>query len=173
MKRVLFFTLTLFTIQLFAADGRIDFLSPSGVIFRGGSPEITGGTASWQVDGQTRICVSFPAKKGEWKEYHIRLVPKADGNLSLVLCANGDRAGTMWYDDIRVTGGVLENGSFEERDTRGGAKNWSCSPKTLVSPGKTGPTAVAANHNRDRANGTVSQVKAGKEVTVTFAVKQP
>ena len=130
-------------------------------------------------------CISFTTgdlPPERWQSQTFSFVPKADGEITLKLMGRGERSVVddrfipVWtcYDDVRVEGAELVNGSFERIDAAGTPVGWKqdINRSLVVTDTKTaaeGNRCVKCWHN-GRWKQTLA-VKAGRKITVRCLVR--
>ncbi len=154
----------------------------------GGKPMLMDAAENCQVATWRKpvgSCISFTTGDlpgGEWKPATFSFVPKADGQVTLKLMGRGERNTLdnrfipVWtyYDDLRVEGAALVNGSFERLDQDGNPAGWRPDihrPLVVTDPkvAAEGERCVKCWHN-GRWKQTLA-VKAGRKVIVRVRLR--
>ncbi len=136
------------------------------------SEKIRASSAGWLNERKNQRLLFIGAASDQWETKSISFVPKSNGNVNLCLMGTINKPGAphLAYDNIKVNGKLVKNGSFEEGS---GDKiaNWSGWGKAqrIAGGAADGNQYVLANH----VDALVQSipVKAGEKVTVTFQVK--
>lgn len=136
--------------------------------------------AEWRKEfAPYQVNATFPAGQS-WRQGSITFQPKSSGKVVLQLAGPNVKAKnkipeTVWiaYDEVKVEGAALENGSFEAQHPGGQPKEWHVPPfqTDIVGYIKKGDAAEGHKyavvwHNSRYAQ--TLQVTGGKPVTVTF-----
>ena len=176
MKKILLCTAAFCAAGLLsAADFRIDIGGERSNVemeIRETSEKIRAAPAEWRKERKNLRLVFTGAASGQWETKSVSFVPKTSGNVNLCLMGTINKPGAplLAYDNIKVNGKLVKNGSFEEGagDT---IPNWSGWGKAqrVTGGAADGNQYVLANH----VDALVQPipVKAGEKVTVTFQVK--
>ena len=180
MTAILFGAAMLLAATLRGTDFRVDLLVEKnicGLVFQGASEGVRGTNAKWLKENTDRRLV-INGKVGEtWEEKSFQFSAKEDCEVNIHLLA--DLAGKVrpWvaYDNIRIEGATLKNGSFEHKKTKGGGAqywySWSKSKYVL----KIGDEAAAGKNYIEVSHDhrAIQRIKCKKDqqVTVTFMVR--
>ncbi len=164
-------------------DARIDLIAEKDQIEIVVQKMSEGGTsrhADWRKElAPYYIAAVFPASK-EWKTGFINFLPKGAGKVVLNLAGPNIKGKNkipenIWiaYDDIKVEGAALENGSFESLHPSGQPKGWHMPPyqTDIVGSVKKGGAPEGLNYVVVWHNSRYAQaltVTEGKPVTLTF-----
>ena len=180
MTAILFGAAMLPAATLTGTDFRVDLLVEKyicGLEFKGASEGLRGTKAKWMKENaDSRLVIS--GKAGEnWEEKSFQFTAKEDCDVNIHLLA--DLAGKVrpWvaYDNIRIEGAAIKNGSFEHVDPQKGLpKSWTAYAKAkyLLKKGDDagdGKRYVEVSHD----NRAIQQIKCkkGQIVTVKFYVR--
>ena len=150
---------------------------------KGGKKLTVTGSTNWVISPSPAYVYgeSKEPLSEKWEEIKLVVVPEEDCNLMLKLNGSyrpeekgGKTLLPIWaeYDDVRVEGGVLKNGSFEILNDKRLPDGWSCTNENIVigNGADDGKTYVKACFDK-----TVTQTfpaKAGQPVTVTVKVRK-
>lgn len=173
-------TAMLGTANLMGVDFRIDLQAnqnASGLVFKDCTDGMRGSKAAWlKEQADSRLLVT--GKAGEtWEEKSFQFISKEDCWVNIYLMASGKGNDLPWvaYDNVRVEGAALKNGSFEQVDTRNGLpENWTTPAKSKLEL-KTGDDAadgknyIETTHDHRAIQGL--KCSKGELVTVTFMVR--
>ena len=160
---------------LSAADFRIDVGGERDKVeleVKECSEKIRSSPAGWLNERKNQRLVFIGAASDQWEKKSISFIPKSNGNVEVCLMGTINKPGAphLGYDDIKVNGKLLKNGSFEE-GSGDRIANWSGWGKAARVAGGAadGNQYVLANH----VDALVQSipVKAGEKVTITFQVK--
>lgn len=160
---------------LSAADFRIDISGERSKVemeIKEVGESIRGEGAGWLGERKNqRLIFSGPAS-AKWETKTFSFLPKTNGSISLCLMGTINKPGAplLAYDDVRINGQPVKNGSFEEGE---GDKiavwgGWG-KAKRMNDGGTAGQHYVLANHVNALAQ--TIPVKAGEKVTISFQVK--
>jgi len=138
------------------------------------------GNAEWAGENKPYYLVTQgpPIERSGWQDYTFSFMPKTTGDLLIIWAGyfyrpEGEMQNAkVWtcYDDIEVTGAIVENGNFEEEDAEGGPQGWSVYDKKSQYVKEAGNKYVRAWHNQPAIS--VIHVTAGQQVTVKAKVKR-
>ena len=160
---------------LSAADFRIDIGGEEAKMdleIKECSEKIRASTAGWLNERKNQRLIFIGSASGQWETKSISFIPKSSGNVNLCLMGTINKPGAplLAYDDVRINGQPVKNGSFEEGE---GDKiavwgGWG-KAKRMNDGGAAGQHYVLANHVNALAQ--TIPVKAGEKVTISFQVK--
>ncbi len=181
MTAILFGAAMLPTATLTGTDFRVDLIVDKnicGMEFKGGSEGLQGKKAKWlKENADSRLLVT--GKAGEtWEEKSFQFSAKENCEVAIHLLA--ERApdkSRPWvaYDNVRVEGATVKNGSFENVDKKGLAKNWGIDGKKNFYVVKKGDDAADGKRyievSHDYRAVQKFKCKKGQIVTVTFIVR--
>jgi len=137
------------------------------------------GNAEWAGDNKPYYLVTQgPAIDGSgWREYSFSFMPQSSGDV-LVRWAGyfyrpeGEMKNIqVWtcYDNVEITGAIIDNGDFEQENNEGGPEGWILYDKSqYIHDGKN--KCVKAWHNQPVI--CVIRVTAGEKVTIKVKVKR-
>ena len=160
---------------LSAADFRIDIggeRSKVDLEIKECSEKIRASTAGWLKDRKNQRLIFIGPASGQWETKSISFIPKSSGNVNLCLMGTINKPGAphLAYDNIKVNGKPVKNGSFEEGsgDKITSWGGWG-KPQRVAGNAPDGNQYVLANH----VDALVQSIplKAGEKVPVTFQVK--
>ena len=181
MTAILFGVAMLQAVTLTGTDFRVDLIVDKnicGVEFKGGSEGLQGKNAKWlKENADSRLLVT--GKAGEtWEEKSFQFSAKENCEVAIHLLAEwAPDKSRPWvaYDNVRVEGATVKNGSFENLDKKGFPKNWGSYGKTKKYVLKKGSDAadgkkyIEVNHD----NRAIQRIKCKKDqpATITFMVR--
>lgn len=181
MKRVLASLLVLGAVGVYAAapvkavldvDGRSTKCKIGDPV--AGSDKVTFNTPPWVKGEQAELyllMMSKPNLTGEFQDFSVTFTPKDDGQVILSFRGSQAPEGKTYYvayDDIKIDGADVVNGSFEEVEN-GKAKGWNAPADSLVTGSDKAPEGK--NYMLGAQKKPVGQrikVTAGKPVTIKF-----
>lgn len=180
MTAILFGVAMLQAVTLTGTDFRVDLIVDKnicGVEFKGGSEGLQGKNAKWlKENADSRLLVI--GKAGEtWEEKSFQFTAKEDCEVDIHLLANPNGKILPWvaYDNIRIDGAAIKNGSFENLDKKGFPKNWGSYGKTKKYVLKKGSDAADGKKyiEVDHDNRAIQRIKCKKDqpATITFMVR--
>ena len=157
---------------------RIDIVGqgkPSiGLVYESGNAKMVGTKADWQKnDMDKRLIVTAPVTK-EWQTYEFTFTPKNSGAIDIILLSNfsGHPSYLVWFDNLKVSGATLINGSLEDLNTQGQPQGWSQNNSPLVmTDGNAQEGKVYAKVSHARRLIQRVNVEQGKPITVTFSAR--
>lgn len=168
------------TAALMGAEFRIDVQAAqnaSGLVFKGGSEGVRGSKAAWlKENADCRLLIK--GKAGEnWEEKSFQFIAKKDCWINLNFMGDSDGKNLFWvaYDNVRVEGAELKNGSFELVNPQNGLPvNWGTytQSKMVFETGDDaadGKKYIEATHNHRATQGF--RCSKGTLVKVTFMVR--
>jgi len=179
---IVFLFAAVLTISLSASadpgnSARVDIFPVKGDVYlTPGSAECgTVSNMNWFKAEDTRkkhITANFPASS-EWKQGSFSFTPDKDGVICVQLLGgyakNPSDMSWVLFNDVKVQGSELKNGSFEEN----AADWWMCGPDggkgTVVEVSQICPKSAKVNHNGRL--GQNIQIKAGQPITISFWYK--
>lgn len=180
MTTILFGAAMLTVTTLTGANFRVDLQvdkDACGLKFKEASEGVRGVYAPWlKENAQCRLVVIGKAEEN-WKEKSFQFTADEDCVISLQFMADRLDKQRPWvaYDNVRIEGASIKNGSFEQVDPeRELPKKWGSYPKAKMVL-KTGDDAadgkkyVEASHD-NRAIQLI-KCKKGETVTITFMVR--
>lgn len=130
-------------------------------------------TDGWLGENRNQRLLYIGPVSGQWEEKSFSFTAKKDGTVGINLMGTINKKGAplIAYDDVKVNGKALVNGSFEQTAAKGipGWGGWG-SAKVMTDGGADGKNYVLANHVH--ALNQRINVKAGETVTVSFKVKE-
>lgn len=130
-------------------------------------------TASWLGENKNQRLLYMGPVSGQWEEKSFSFTAKKDGTVGICLMGTVNKEGAplIAYDDVKVNGKALTNGSFEQTAEKKipGWGGWG-SAKVMTDGGADGKNYVLANHVH--ALNQNIKVKAGETVTVSLKVKE-
>ena len=136
------------------------------------SEKIRASSAGWLNERKNQRLLFIGAASDQWETKSISFVPKSNGNVNLCLMGTINKPGAplLAYDDVRINGQPVKNGSFEEGEGDKIAvwSGWG-KAKRMNDGGAAGQHYVLANHVNALAQ--TIPVKAGEKVTISFQVK--
>ena len=180
MTAILFGAAMLTVATLTGANFRVDlqvYKNTCGLKFKEASEGVRGEKASWMKEkAHCRLMVMGKSEEN-WKEKRFQFTADEDCLISLEFMANPDRKKRPWiaYDNVRIEGAEIKNGSFEQiNPKRGLPGNWSTFPKTKMVL-KTGDDAADGKNyvetTHDHRAMQLIKCKKDVPVTITFMVR--
>lgn len=173
MKTVLLGAVMLGAVSLTGADFRIDLQvekDTCGLVAKGGSKGVSIWKADWKKENQDRRLV-ITGKSGEkWEEKWAQFIPNEDCIVCVQLMSPSPKA-YVAFDNIRIEGASLKNGSFEQIGAKGTPQGWYAMGKYTLKKADAadGENCVEVAHN-DRALQLI-KCKKGQLVKITFMVR--
>ena len=179
MKAVLFGAVMLGAVMLGAvslmgAEFRIDLQvqkNTCGLTADGGSEGIRMEKAKWLKE-KADCRLHITGKSGEkWEEKWVRFIPAEDCSVSIQLMSPSTKD-YVAFDNIRIEGASLTNGSFEKINKNNHPHGWFWMGKKYVvkkPDAADGEIFVEVSHN-DRAIQNI-KCKKGQPVKITFMVR--
>jgi len=173
MKAVLFGAVMLEAVSLMGAEFRIDLQvqkNTCGLAADGGSEGIRMEKAKWLKDkADCRLQVVGKCGK-KWEEKWVQFIPNEDCSISVQLMSNSTKD-YVAYDNIRIEGSSIGNGSFEQLNSKGNPQGWYGMGKYILknTDAADGKNCVEAFHN-GRAMQNI-KCKKGQPVKITFMVR--
>ncbi len=175
MKAVLFGAVMLEAVSLMGAEFRIDLQVQKdicGLAADGGSKGLRIWKATWKKEkADCRLLII--GKCGEkWEEKWAQFIPAEDCIVEINLMSSSMKDYDVAYDNIRIEGASIKNGSFELVDSNGNLQNWRGMGKKYVlknTDAADGKNCVEVSHN-NRAY-QVIKCKKGQPVKITFMVR--
>ena len=176
-------------VELIRQDGAAPAVdvSSSGAVFRidlqvdkdicglapdGGSKDLSIAKATWKKDkADCRLQISGNSGK-KWEEKWAQFIPAEDCIVEINLMSSSMKDYDVAYDNIRIEGASIKNGSFELVDSNGNLQNWRGMGKKYVlknTDAADGKNCVEVSHN-NRAY-QVIKCKKGQPVKITFMVR--
>ncbi len=183
MTAILFGAAMLPAATLMGTDFRVDILVEKnicGLEFKGGSEGLQGKKATWlKENADCRMLVI--GKAGEtWEEKSFQFTAKENCEVAIHLLAewkadNKPQRPWVAYDNVRIEGASIKNGSFENAEKKGLAKNWGIDGKKNFYVLKKGDGAADGKRyievSHDYRAVQKFKCKKGQTVTVTFMVR--
>ena len=174
MKAILFGAVMLEAVSMMGAEFRIDLQVDKdicGLTADGGSEGVRIDKASWKKEKADRR-LQIIGKSGEkWEEKWARFIPAEDCSVSVQLMSSSMKGCDVAFDNIRIEGAALNNGSFEQLNTKGNPQGWIGMGKYNL---KNTDAADGKNYVEVTHNDRVSQMikcKKGQPVKITFMVR--
>ena len=128
--------------------------------------------ATWKKDkADCRLLIIGNSGK-KWKEGWARFIPAEDCDVRVELMSTSMKGYDVAFDNIRIEGASIKNGSFELVDSNGNLQNWRGMGKKYVlknTDAADGKNCVEVSHN-NRAYQTI-KCKKGQPVKITFMVR--
>lgn len=180
MTTILFGAAMLTVATLTGANFRVDLQvekNACGLKFKEASKGVRGVNAPWMKENaECRLVVMGKAEEN-WKEKRFQFTADEDCVISLQFMANPDRKKRPWiaYDNVRIEGAEIKNGSFEQVDPeRELPKKWGSFPKAKMVL-KTGDDAADGKKyvevSHDNRAIQLIKCKKGETVTIIFMVR--
>ena len=173
MKAILFGAVMLEAISMMGAEFRIDLQVQKdicGLAVDRGSEGVRIEKASWKKEkADCRLLIT--GKSGEkWEEKWAQFIPNEDCSVSVQLMSNSTKD-YVAYDNIRIEGSSIGNGSFEQLNSKGNPQGWYSMGKYILknTDAADGKNCVEAFHN-GRVLQTI-KCKKGQPVKITFMVR--
>ena len=137
------------------------------------------GNAEWAGDNKPYYLVTQgpPIEGSDWTDYTFSFMPKKSGDILIRWAGyfyrpDGDMKNVqIWtcYDNVEITGAIVENGDFEQENAEGMPEGWILYDKVQYIR-ENGNKYVKAWHNQPAI--CVLRVTAGEKVTVKVKVKR-
>lgn len=180
MTAILSGTAMFMAAALTGADFRIDLQvkkNTCGLEFKGASEGLRRTRADWMKENaDCRLMIR--GKAGEtWEEKSFQFASDEDCEVSINLMANpaGKKRPWIAYDNIRIDGAEIKNGSFEDVDLeKGSSKDWSHLGKAKYVLKTADDAADGKNYievTHDNRGIQLIKCEKGRTVTVTFMVR--
>lgn len=181
MTAILFGAVMLQGATLIGNDFRVDLLVEKnicGLKFIGASEGLRGKKATWlKENADSRLLII--GKAGEtWEEKSFQFTVNEDCEVNIHLMGelSGKKRPWVAYDNVRIEGATVENGSFEDVDTKSGlSENWGTEGKKNHYVLKKGDDAADGDNyievSHDNRAVQKLKCKKGELVTVTFMVR--
>lgn len=175
MKAILFGAVMFEAVSLMGAEFRIDLQvqkNTCGLAADGGSEGVRISKATWMKE-KADCRLQITGKSGEkWEEKWVQFIPAEDCIVEINLMSSSMKDYDVAYDNIRIEGASIKNGSFELVDSNGNLQNWRRMGKKYVlknTDAADGKNCVEAFHN-GRVLQTI-KCKKGQPVKITFMVR--
>ena len=171
MKTVLFGAVMLGVGTLMGAEFRVDIQVDKdicGLTAKDKSEGVRIDKAGWKKEKADRRLLIIGNSGKKWKEKWIHFIPAEDCSVSVQLMSNAAKE-YVAFDNIRIEGASVKNGSFEELNSKGTPQGWY--GKNILKKGGAadGENYVEVFHN-GRAFQTIT-CKKGQPVKITFMVR--
>ena len=174
MKAVLFGAVMLGAVSLMGAEFRIDLQVDKdicGLAADGGSKGLRIWKANWKKEKADRRLVIVGKSGKEWQEKWVQFIPAEDCIVGVNLLSQSMKDYDVAFDNIRIEGATLKNGSFEQLNPKGAPQGWSAVGKFSLknTDAADGKNCVEVFHN-GRAIQNIKCQK-GQPVKITFMVR--
>ena len=160
-------------VSLTGAEFRIDLQVQKdicGLAPDGGSKDLSIAKAAWKKENADRRLLIIGNSGEKWKEKWVQFIPAEDCNVSVQLMSSSTKD-YVAYDNIRIEGSSIGNGSFELLNSKGNPQSWYGMGKYILknTDAADGKNCVEAFHN-GRVMQTI-KCKKGQPVKITFMVR--